>query len=690
MIEGGGGDNTLYVIGKADLSSYTLTNVSKVEIRSDVTFDTSQLEDFLTLTGDGSSTLRIHSDEPTTFTLKDGIDLSFIGELEIGEGVTLEIDDLDSLGGARILSGSGTLKTDTDLGSMSGYTLTSELAVNGTDPSEARIVNTISREADDDGVTRGTEENDYLIGTAEDDIIDGLGGDDVLVGLGGQDTYQISGSGTKTIIDSGRNSTLDLSLAEGAASLDLSEGGSIAGGVEAGGASIQLGTGTGATGLQPLDILLSQDLSGSFSDDLSTIRTTGFIDDLINGVREIQPNSTFGVASYVDKPLSPFGANSDYEYRTDAPLSLDPEVLRQAYEEMEILSGSDGPEAQLTSLLQIALRAEDSLAYHEEGNIDMDATGIGYRPDALRALVLLTDASYHQAGDGISRNPELAPNNGDKILDGDPAGSGEDYPSIDQVREALEESSIYPIFAVTRYEVSTYEELVDELGYGAVLELESDSSNLVEVLTSSLEDYRADFIADLVGTVYADELTGNSLDNTIQGGAGDDWIYALGGDNQLSGDEDSDTFVLGFSGSSRGTTTITDFVHDEGDKIAFDNDGLMTFIDSELDGDTPLPEDNFVERNTLDDLVADDNGKLIQLQEAIDETTINEEETLEDLEGYLLAFNTDSGHGELWYDDDWSSAAGREQVAALSSLDELAQVTGLGKEDFSLYAAEIA
>lgn len=680
IIDGGGGNNTLYVIGDADLSNYELINIETVEIRSSVVFDAKQLEEFISLTGDGSSSLRIRADEPTTFKLGEGVSLAFLGEVDLGEGVTLEIDSLDVLGGARILSGSGTLSTTSDLGSMAGYTLTSSLTVEGSDASEARRVDTVSSAPDEDGVITGTDGNDYLMGTAGDDILDGLDGDDILVGLGGRDTYRISGTGEKTIIDSGRNSVLDLSLADGPAVVDLTDGGIIGGGAEEGGATILLGTGTGATGLQPLDIMLSQDLSGSFSNDLATIRSTGFIDDLIDGVRAIQPNSAFGVASYVDKPMSPFGSawSNDYEYRTDAPLSLDPEVLRAAYDDMVIKSGGDGPESQLTALLQMGLRAEDPLAFLEDGSVDMDATGLGYRPDALRTLILLTDADYHEAGDGEAYG--LPPNNGDRILDGDPLGTGEDYPSIDQVREALEASSIYPVFAVTSWLVPTYEDLVDELGFGAVVELESDSSNLVEVLTSSLEDYKADFVAELVGTDFDDQLTGNSLSNTIDGGAGDDWIYGLGGNNTLTGGEGADTFVLGFAGTSRGVTTITDFSAEEGDLIALDRDGLIDF------SDITDEEEMFATRDGVADLEDGDDG-LVILQEEVSAEDLAELTASASVEAYVMAFNSDSGMAEMWFDADWSDEGGREQVASFESLDELAMVVGLSEDHFTLAVA---
>lgn len=151
--------------------------------------------------------------------------------------------------------------------------------------------------------------------------------------------------------------------------------------------------------------------------------------------------------------------------------------------------------------------------------------------------------------------------------------------------------------------------------------------------------------------------------------------------------------MLGYAGSSRGTTSVTDFASADakGDQIALDNDGLMTFSEAEdLNESTPFVADHFSKRDTLNDLNADNDGKLIQLQNGITNTDINNFSADENPEAYVLAFNENSGHGELWFDNDWGSTNGREQIAEFSSLDDQAEVTGLDESDFTLYTADIA
>src|SRR6185436_10539410 len=90
---------------------------------------------------------------------------------------------------------------------------------------------------------------------------------------------------------------------------------------------------------------------------------------------------------------------------------------------------------------------------------------VGYQPGSVRVVVLMTDAAYHVAGDGATGSPPITtPNNADAELAIGPngPGSGEDYPSVAQVKAALQASSILPVFAVTSDVISTYQGLVSQ------------------------------------------------------------------------------------------------------------------------------------------------------------------------------------------------------------------------------------
>jgi len=223
---------------------------------------------------------------------------------------------------------------------------------------------------------------------------------------------------------------------------------------------------------QQLDLLMAQDLSGSFSDDLSTLQGSGGVAEQLVDPTSGVPASVdgaikWGVASFIDKPIADFGdpASGDYEYRTDLGLTSNTNDFVNAINGLTTGFGDDSPESQLTALQQVGLRTGE----------------IGWGADR-RVVVLITDADYHRAGD---HNTVMA-NNNDTTLDGSPPGTGEDYPGVDQVRQALQSNNIVPIFAVTDEVKQEYEDLVDLLGRGAVVRLLGDSSNLQSAITAGL------------------------------------------------------------------------------------------------------------------------------------------------------------------------------------------------------------
>lgn len=214
----------------------------------------------------------------------------------------------------------------------------------------------------------------------------------------------------------------------------------------------------------PLKVVFAQDLSGSFSDDIANVTT--IVPNIISEIRSYDSGAELAVTSFVDKPLSPFGSSSDYVYNTDISLTSNADLLTSTYDGFSIRSGADGDEAQLEALLQIALRE----------------TEIGWSNNDQRVVVLFTDAGFHEAGD----HPGTA-NNYDDILNGIPAGTGEDYPAIADLGFLLRQKKITPIFAVTEPNKTTYEALITDLSAGGgVVMLSSDSSNIVESVKNAV------------------------------------------------------------------------------------------------------------------------------------------------------------------------------------------------------------
>jgi len=541
-IIGGEGNDTLYVYGSADVSNYDISSVEHVEIRSDVAFDTNFLKVISTLNGDGSSTIRLSSKDDTPVTLDLALlHLSGIKHIELSSSITLEIDNLGQLGGARVISGEGTIVIkEGELPPLVGYTVDPDFKIKNADGSNATIIdrkNIVDKDEEESNF-EGTDEDDHIDGSASDDTLSTGDGNDRLLGQSGDDTYIIDGVGEKIIIDSHGNDTLDLSQGNNFAHLDLSNGGSMGGDTEI---IIERDASK-----ESIDLLILQDLSGSFYDDVSTVR--GLLSNLVDGIKEVQPDTNFGASSFIDKPFDWHGNSGDFVYTTDAKLTADSDSIKEAFANMTVLSGGDWEESQLEALHQVALRTIEDLS--TTGTADDE---IGFRENSMKVVVLTTDASFHKEGDFSSA---IMPNNGDTIID-----DYEDYPNIDMLKASLIEANIYPIFAVTSDVTEVYTHLVSELGRGDVVPLTSDSSNLVSSIIAGLGSVEVDSIENVIGTDYNDILSGNSLDNHIDGGAGDDTISGLGGNDTLTGGEGADIFVFEDKVvGDLGVDTITDFV----------------------------------------------------------------------------------------------------------------------------------
>ncbi|MGB7511156.1 MAG: hypothetical protein WBP54_07690, partial [Pelodictyon phaeoclathratiforme] len=543
-IIGGEGNDTLYVYGTADLSNYVLSGIEHIEIRSYVTFSQSFLDNLIatggvTLTGDGSSTIVLTGGTAADpliidLTTTDAAILARIGQISLGEHVILRINDLDQLGGARILTGSGTIEAlSGSLDIPSTYILTDTLqVVNITldNPEIMSVINGEHRDLDNNGVfdtIYGTNDNDYIIGTAFDDTLDGLNGDDLLSGKEGNDTFKINGSGEKTIIDSdGEGDTLDLSMSASGASVNLSDGGT------AGSATIILGSGTTAITKQAIDLFLLQDISGSYTDDIANLKQIiATPNGLAEAIRNIQPDSFFGLGIF----NPPSGINPYYQ--TLLPLSVDIDLFKNAVNQL----GTYSDEELLTAIRTVVDRAETA--------------EIGYGRNALRILLISTDEPFYE--DIQIDIPKLAA----------------DMQAVD----------IYPVFLVTNDLVSYYENFVIQLGVGDVVGMASNSSDILSAINSAFVNYKHDFIENVKGTAYDDTLTGNSLDNHIDGGAGDDILKGLVGNDTIDGGIGGNDVAV-FTGVI-GDYTITTLEDGSGlrveDKIS-NRDGVDILYDTEF------------------------------------------------------------------------------------------------------------
>lgn len=215
-----------------------------------------------------------------------------------------------------------------------------------------------------------------------------------------------------------------------------------------------------------IDLMILQDLSGSFLDDLVKVRSLA--PTLAAQLNAASADVEFGLAAFVDKPFSPFGGTGDYVFQMFQPLTSDSGAFIAAVDAMTCKWGDDTSEAQIEAL----------------GLLANNSSAVGFRTGAKHFVVLATDAPYHQAGDCTTAvGGCTSANNGDGVADLD-----EDYPSLEQVIAELNTADITPIFAVAggSYVEAPYEALVTQLGRGSVMPLASDSSNLVNTIFAGM------------------------------------------------------------------------------------------------------------------------------------------------------------------------------------------------------------
>lgn len=150
----------------------------------------------------------------------------------------------------------------------------------------------------------------------------------------------------------------------------------------------------------PLDLYFLVDLSGSFADDLPNFKAQA--PDIISTLRDENPNTRFGLGSYEDYPISPFGdaASGDVAYRQDIDLTFDTEAVETVIAGLFTRSGGDGPQSQLPALYQAATGEGQDLS--TEGFPGASITSgqqANFRDGSSKIFLLWTDASFHLPGD---------------------------------------------------------------------------------------------------------------------------------------------------------------------------------------------------------------------------------------------------------------------------------------------------
>ncbi|KAM6958736.1 integrin beta-8 [Aplochiton taeniatus] len=210
----------------------------------------------------------------------------------------------------------------------------------------------------------------------------------------------------------------------------------------------------------PVDLYYLVDVSASMQENLDQLKTVGTALSL--RMREHSSDLRLGFGSFVDKPVSPYisvhpsklqNPCSDYETRcrpahgyhhllslTENTTEFTGMVKRQ-----RISGNVDTPEGGLDAMLQATVCQRE----------------VGWRPEAKRLLLLMTDQPSHLALDSRLAGI-VTPHDGRCHLENNiyTESTRMDHPSLGQLAEKLLENHVYSIFAVEKKQLQWYEELV--------------------------------------------------------------------------------------------------------------------------------------------------------------------------------------------------------------------------------------
>lgn len=152
----------------------------------------------------------------------------------------------------------------------------------------------------------------------------------------------------------------------------------------------------------PIDVYLLVDLTGSFLDDLPRFKEEA--PKLITNLKAAHSDIRFGLGKFQDYPINPFGSAElgDVAYERLLNLGSDTDLLLETIRNLatEEEKGLDEPESQLVALYQAATGEGQELSAegYPEASIPPNQQA-SFRADAVKVIVLWTDAPFHLPGD---------------------------------------------------------------------------------------------------------------------------------------------------------------------------------------------------------------------------------------------------------------------------------------------------
>eukprot|EP01055_Gregarina_sp_Pseudo9_P000455 Gregarina_sp_Pseudo_9__454@NODE_1293_length_1709_cov_308_243114_g1216_i0_p1_GENE_NODE_1293_length_1709_cov_308_243114_g1216_i0NODE_1293_length_1709_cov_308_243114_g1216_i0_p1_ORF_typecomplete_len367_score83_07Integrin_beta/PF00362_18/1_6e22VWA/PF00092_28/7_4e06_NODE_1293_length_1709_cov_308_243114_g1216_i02591359 len=222
----------------------------------------------------------------------------------------------------------------------------------------------------------------------------------------------------------------------------------------------------------PLEIVIIQDLTVSFADDIPNM--VRGLDNMSDELVTSHPDTRAALVSVKDKPIWPLGTEGLYCARQEMPFSRDLDQLGTVYNRLvyKVYGGGDMPEAQFHALLATAR-----------------SNFVGWGTSTItKLIILITDAAPHFADDGFNTNglpPFEVPDPSKDLNEGCETMY---YPSPEQVAVALLERGTYVGFLISGASYNNnlvggswqwFNSMLGQLS-GFYQEIEDDSSNFWE------------------------------------------------------------------------------------------------------------------------------------------------------------------------------------------------------------------
>lgn len=153
-----------------------------------------------------------------------------------------------------------------------------------------------------------------------------------------------------------------------------------------------------STGVRALDLVFAVDGTGSYGDDIASLRRQagGIVDALLARGIDVQ----FAVTAFADFPQAPYGDAGDLPFRRITRMTADKAAVLAGINALQARGGNDTPEAQLEALYQIATGAGRDLngdRVYDTARGEVEPQPVGWRTGAAKVVLLATDASFHNA-----------------------------------------------------------------------------------------------------------------------------------------------------------------------------------------------------------------------------------------------------------------------------------------------------